>query len=135
MIPKAYIDAWASTEAPWQEDTQVEQDLIISRILVELFQSEFLREHIAFRGGTALHKLFFSSQVRYSEDIDLVQIIEAPIKPILNEIAEQLSFLGSKDDRNVEPSSHSWTAYYSYDTENPPPPTMNIKIEINPRAY
>jgi hypothetical protein len=30
MIPKAYIIAWR-TEAPWPEDAQVEQDLIISR--------------------------------------------------------------------------------------------------------
>mgnify|MGYP005851033195 CR=1 FL=1 len=31
MIPKAYIDAWRSL-APWNESSQVEQDLVISRL-------------------------------------------------------------------------------------------------------
>jgi len=34
--------------------------------------SQLLREQLAFMGGTALHKLFLKTQVRYSEDIDLV---------------------------------------------------------------
>ncbi len=134
MIPKAYIDAWRS-QAPLQQDFQVEQDLIISRILVELYQNDYLKEHVAFRGGTALHKLFIKPQARYSEDIDLVQIKERRIKPVLEAIAEQLSFLGSKEDRSVESSSHSWTVYYSYEPENPPPPRMSIKIEINTREH
>lgn len=36
MIPKDYITEWRR-EAPWVEDFQVEQDLVISRALVELF--------------------------------------------------------------------------------------------------
>lgn len=95
MIPKAYIDAWRTT-APWQEDAQIEQDLVISRVLVKLFSNDFLREHLAFRGGTALHKLFLHSQVRYSEDIDLVQLKEGRIKPILEAIRDQLLFLGRR---------------------------------------
>ena len=69
--------------APWTDYAMVEQDLIISRALVEIFSDEFLSEQLAFRGGTALHKLYLSPQVRYSEDIDLVQINPGPIKPIL----------------------------------------------------
>jgi predicted nucleotidyltransferase component of viral defense system len=38
----------------------VEQDLIISRALVALFSDEFLSENLAFRGGTALHKLYLN---------------------------------------------------------------------------
>jgi predicted nucleotidyltransferase component of viral defense system len=37
----------------------VEQDLIISRALVELFGDHFLRGELRFRGGTALNKLHF----------------------------------------------------------------------------
>jgi len=33
MIPKAYIDAWRSI-VPWNESSQVEQDLVISRAVV-----------------------------------------------------------------------------------------------------
>lgn len=73
MIPKPYIAKWQK-HAPWKEFSQVEQDLIISRTLIELFSDDFLKENLAFRGGTALHKLYLNPAPRYSEDIDLVQI-------------------------------------------------------------
>lgn len=38
----------------------VEQDLIISRALVAIFSDDFLASQLAFRGGTALHKLYLS---------------------------------------------------------------------------
>ena len=82
MIPQKYIIEWSKT-SPWQSSTQVEQDLVIERALVRIFSDPFLQENLAFRGGTALHKFFLSPQVRYSEDIDLVQINEGPIKPVL----------------------------------------------------
>ena len=69
MIPMAYITQWRQV-APWPDDMQVEQDLILSRAIVEIFSNPFLSEQLAFRGGTALHKLFFSPAARYSEDID-----------------------------------------------------------------
>ena len=72
MIPKAHIIEWSS-QSPWQNYAQIEQDLVISRALIEIFQDDFLASHLAFRGGTALHKLYLSA-ARYSEDIDLVQI-------------------------------------------------------------
>ena len=80
MIPQSYITAWRK-KAPWQEDYQVEQDLIIERALVEIYSDPFLKERLAFRGGTALHKLHLSPAVRYSEDIDLVQIKAEPFGP------------------------------------------------------
>ena len=45
MIPKAFIDQWRGT-APWASDHQVEQDLIISRALVEIFTDGFLAERL-----------------------------------------------------------------------------------------
>lgn len=66
-------------QVAWRSDAQVEQDLIISRALVEIFSDDFLRENLAFRGGTALYKLYLTPAPRYSEDIDLVQIKEGPI--------------------------------------------------------
>lgn len=72
MIPKAHILEWAS-KTPWPEEQQVEQDLLICRALVAIFSDDFLSSRLAFRGGTALNKIFFSGPYRYSEDIDLVQ--------------------------------------------------------------
>ena len=56
MISAAYIKEWRRA-APWQKNDQVEQDLIISRALVEIFNQSVLAENLAFRGGTALYKL------------------------------------------------------------------------------
>jgi predicted nucleotidyltransferase component of viral defense system len=47
-----------------------------------MFARPALRETLAFRGGTALHKLFFDAPGRYSEDLDLVQVAAGPIKPV-----------------------------------------------------
>jgi hypothetical protein len=45
-IPAQNIIAW-SKHAPWAELWQVEQDLIIARALVELFNDPFLRRSFA----------------------------------------------------------------------------------------
>lgn len=72
MIPRAYITEWRN-HAPWPDESQVEQDLVISRAIVDIFSDDFLRGALAFRGGTALYKLHLAP-ARYSEDIDLVQV-------------------------------------------------------------
>ena len=93
MIPTAYITQWANF-VPWQTNEQVEQDLVITRAIVEIFSDDFLRERLAFRGGTALHKLYLNPQPRYSEDIDLVQIRPEPIKETLARLQSRLEFVG-----------------------------------------
>lgn len=64
MIPKDYITAWR-THAPWRQDAQVEQDLVISRAIVEMFLIEETAGRLAFRGGTALNKLYLHPPARY----------------------------------------------------------------------
>ena len=92
MIPQAYITEW-SNSVPWQTNEQVELDLVICRTLVEIFNDGFLTDRLAFRGGTALHKLYLQPQPRYSEDIDLVQIRSEPIKETIQHLKKTLSFL------------------------------------------
>lgn len=65
MIPSQNIVAWSNV-VPWADQRQVEQDLIISRALVEVFSDEVLRGALRFRGGTALNKLHFPTPLRYS---------------------------------------------------------------------
>jgi predicted nucleotidyltransferase component of viral defense system len=91
MIPQAYIQEWKNY-VPWISPEQVEQDLIISRSLIQLYQDEYLSTHLAFRGGTAMYKLFLDKQPRYSEDIDLVQIKPESIKNTLERITQVLTF-------------------------------------------
>ena len=89
MIPAAHITAWAHF-APWADMGQIEQDLIISRAIIDIFSDEFLREELRFRGGTALNKLHFPEALRYSEDIDLVRTTHGPIGGILDRLREVL---------------------------------------------
>ena len=65
MIPRAYIQAW-SAKSPWPDVRQVEQDHIICLALCDLFSAPALRGRIAFRGGTAIHKLLFRQPHRIS---------------------------------------------------------------------
>ena len=85
MIPRMNIVAWGNT-VPWAESRQVEQDLVISRAIVEIFSDPFLREQLRFRGGTALNKLHFPAPIRYSEDIDLVRTTGGAIGAIIDRL-------------------------------------------------
>jgi hypothetical protein len=58
-IPESAIIEWRDI-VPWSEDAQVEQDLIVCRALTAIYQDKFLSKRLAFRGGTALHKLYLS---------------------------------------------------------------------------
>ena len=92
MIPRAHIIEWQKI-APWKTNSQIEQDLVICRALIAIFSDDFLSSSLAFRGGTALHKLYLHPQPRYSEDIDLVQIRPEPIKETIQRLQEKLSFI------------------------------------------
>jgi hypothetical protein len=89
VISSQNIIAWSNL-VPWAEQRQIEQDLIISRAVIELFSDEFLSRESRFRGGTALDKLHFPKPLRYSEDIDLVRTTHGEIKPILRRVREVL---------------------------------------------
>lgn len=132
MIPRNYITEWKEN-AQWTDDAQVEQDLIIERVLIAIYHDEFLAEQLAFRGGTALHKLWLQPQVRYSEDIDLVQVKPAPIGDILSRFRMILSFIDGKI--TVDRGDSMTTMNYSYLTEKEPVRKMKLKIEINCREH
>jgi len=131
MIPQAYITEWAN-QVPWQTNEQVEQDLVICRALVEIFSDEFLAKSLAFRGGTALHKLHLSPQSRYSEDIDLVQITAEPFGPIVDRLRERLAFLGQPARKQKE---NNFTLHYSFESEFPPVQYLRLKVETNCREH
>ncbi|MEH6765206.1 MAG: nucleotidyl transferase AbiEii/AbiGii toxin family protein [Aequorivita antarctica] len=131
MISKPFIAQWRE-HAPWREFAQIEQDLIISRALVDIFSDDFLNEHLAFRGGTALHKLYLHPAPRYSEDIDLVQIKEGPIKPILKRIGEVITFFEEK--RHTQVRGHGAKALYRFISEYEEE-RRRLKLEINCKEH
>lgn len=129
MIPQAYITEWRN-KAPWPEDAQVEQDLVIERALIEIYADPFLKERLAFRGGTALHKLHLSPQARYSEDIDLVQITAEPFGPVIDRLRDSLAFLGKPVRKQKK---HNNTLVFRFDSEQGIP--MKLKVEVNCREH
>ena len=131
MIPASYIQEW-SNKAPWPTSQQVEQDLIISRALCDLFNAPALAGKIAFRGGTAIHKLLLKQPLRYSEDIDLVQTHAEQIGPTANAVREALSWLG---DCKREQAGHSMHFVFRFAPEAQPDTTLKVKVEINTREH
>ena len=111
----------------------VEQDLIISRMLLDVYGDTDLRERLAFRGGTALYKLCLLPPARYSEDIDLVQIHAEPIGDTLDRLRKVLApWLGMPKH---EIKANAAKLYFRYESENNPGAFRRVKIEINTREH
>ncbi|MBT3982850.1 MAG: nucleotidyl transferase AbiEii/AbiGii toxin family protein [Bacteriovoracaceae bacterium] len=129
MIPRPTIIAWRKF-ANWPQDEQVEQDLIISRALIEIFNHPNLKDKLAFRGGTALHKLIFPNALRYSEDIDLNRLEKGANGEIISSVKEALKSMLGKPIK-INTSFRTLTLYFRYNS------CVNtqrkIKIEINCR--
>lgn len=132
MIPESVLIAWRKQEAPWQSYAMVEQDLVLSRALVEIYKNPYLKDALAFRGGTAIHKLFLQPASRYSEDIDLVQVKAEPIGAVLDQMRIALRFLGNP---KVEFGDRMVTMKFKFQTEIPPIIYLKLKVEINCREH
>jgi len=131
MIPVDYITEW-SNSAPWSDPRDVEQDLILSRALVAIYNDPWLSSKLAFLGGTAIHKLYLTPQARYSEDIDLIQIEPEPIGETLDRLSEVLSFVGLPKTKR---KSSNNVLLYSFESESEPRTPRKLKIEINCREH
>ena len=132
MIPFDYITEWRAA-APWVQDAQVEQDLVLSRALVAIFQSPTLVTSLAFRGGTALYKLHLTPAARYSEDVDLVQTSPGPIGEVLDGIRGVLDPWLGKPRRSLKQGGVTLT--YRMESEGAPALPLRLKIEINSREH
>lgn len=132
MIPRDYITEWRK-EAPWVQDFQVEQDLVISKALVDIFSHPLLKTALAFRGGTALYKLHLKPAARYSEDIDLVQVNAEPAGPVMEALRGILDpWLGEPRWKQTEGNV---TFSYRFNSEDLPSIPLRLKIEINSREH
>jgi predicted nucleotidyltransferase component of viral defense system len=111
----------------------VEQDLVLSRALVEIFSDPLLGEHLAFRGGTALYKLYLLPPPRYSEDIDLVQTDAGAIGPVMTALHAKLDpWLGEPRRKQTQGGA---TFIYRFESEIPPVTPLRLKVEINTREH
>ena len=102
MIDRPALVAWRS-KAPWPNVVQIEQDLLLSQLMIEIARDETLGPELVMRGGTCLHKLHLPAALRYSEDLDYVRSTRGGIKPYtqaLAKIAERVGLTVSSRQRS-----------------------------------
>lgn len=126
MIAAADIAHWR-TRVPWVDADQVEQDLVLSRVIIEIANDPVLARELVFRGGTCFHKLWLDRPWRYSEDLDYVRTTAGGVGDVLTalrSIAECIGF----DRVTTEIGRHPKARFRSTFAGGG---TMSIKVEIN----
>lgn len=93
MIDRRDIVQWG-VDHPWQNMDQVEQDLLLSRAMIEIANDALLNQGLVLRGGTAFHKLFLPEPYRYSEDLDFVRTEEGGIGDVMKRLTSLGQDLG-----------------------------------------
>jgi predicted nucleotidyltransferase component of viral defense system len=132
MVPLKSIIEWRE-KCPWVSSRRIEQDLILSRILVELYSDPFLKKKLVLRGGAALYKLFVNPPARYIETIEVVQIEPGALGPYVYAIRKTLDpWLGQS---SWKIKSEGITAYYCFKPEESFTKTMQIKINIHTQDH
>ena len=135
MILEQHIEN-AKNAVKWKNDKMVEQDLIISKVLVSMYNNPIIRDTLVFRGGTALNKLFLHPSARYSEDLDFVQLKSQRIGPVSKAIRESMRWL--QEEANLgRPVSilKKYGLKYFYKFPNIDGGISQLKIEINTREH
>lgn len=131
MIPSPILARWHE-HAPWSHPSLVEQDLVLSECLLAIMHDTRLSRSLAFRGGTALYKLFLEPASRYSEDLDFVRTGPGPIKPLLEAIQQCLAFLPEAPSIVIKRNQVRLRYRFRATTDGRP---MRLKIEINTREH
>lgn len=129
MIPKAYITHW-SAGAPWPNELQIEQDLILSRLIVEIANHDLLGPELGFRGGTCLHKLHLPTALRYSEDLDYVRTTDGPVGEIVDALRDLTTAIGLEERSRSRKINHGMATYVCRAPAEGGG-TIRIKIETN----
>ncbi len=130
------------SRVPWPVPHQVEQDLLLCRSMVAIFNDPFLKGQVAMRGGTVLHKVHLAPASRYSEDIDLVAIgdrpeehIRAALKRVLLDVLGPHKRWGWEEIklaiRNVAKPSRVLRVIYELQSVVEPGRALTVVVEAN----
>ncbi|MGQ0431254.1 MAG: nucleotidyl transferase AbiEii/AbiGii toxin family protein [Microthrixaceae bacterium] len=126
MIPRASITAWG-TSVGWATEEQVEQDLLLSRLIIEIANDPYLGEELVFRGGTCLHKLYADRPYRYSEDLDYVRRTGGGIR----DLTQAATAIGERLGMDVQTRIGQHPKIYLRSPFESGGGTMRIKVEVN----
>lgn len=128
MIPEPSVTAWAVTR-PWPNRPAIEQDLLLARTIVAIYEHPYLREELAFRGGTCLHQVHLPTPRRYSEDLDFVRRTRSGIGAVLDGLRDVADQVGL-EVRGTKISQHPKLTLRGRSETDPNLP-LRIKVEIN----
>lgn len=128
MIPRGALTEWQA-RVPWPQPYQVEQDLVLARLMIEIARHELLGGEFVLRGGTSLHKLHLAEPLRYSEDLDYVRRTHSGIKPYVEALRSIASDVGL-DVTSVNASGQMVHVYLDADP-TVPPGRIRVKVETN----
>lgn len=126
MIAEADLTHWRARR-PWPTDEQIEQDLVLSRLIVEIARHPLLGQELVFRGGTCLHQLWMDRPWRYSEDLDFVRRTAGGVGEVLDairDIADTVGFERVQTEVRQHPKARLDSTFLSGQR-------MRIKIEMN----
>jgi predicted nucleotidyltransferase component of viral defense system len=128
VIPQGAVTEWQA-RVPWPQPYQVEQDLVLARLMIEIARHELLGQEFVLRGGTCLHKLYLPEPLRYSEDLDYVRRTHSGIKPYV----EALRSIAADVGLEVSSVNASGQMVHVYLDAEPtvPPGHIRIKVETN----
>jgi predicted nucleotidyltransferase component of viral defense system len=128
VIPSAAITAWG-IDRPWPTRQQIEQDLLLARLIVEIYRDPYLADELVFRGGTCLHQLRLPRPWRYSEDLDFVRRSETGVGEVFDavrSVADQVELTVAKTVVGEQPKM-----VLRAPSEDDPVQHLRVKIEIN----
>lgn len=128
MIPQAAITEWGRS-VQWPTVEQIEQDLLLSRLIVEIANDDYLGGELVFRGGTCLHKLHAPEPLRYSEDLDYVRTTGGGIGVVFDAIRA----VGERLQMGVQTSLKEHPKMFLRSTYETGAGSMKVKIEVNTR--
>lgn len=117
MITQGEVSRYAFQQG--KPDKVIEQDYVITWILLGI-SSSGLRHSLAFKGGTALRKIYFP-QYRYSQDLDftIVQelddaILIGSLNAVLDDLEKSVAFVFNLDEERIERRADSITMYIDF---------------------
>ena len=126
MIPEVDVARW-SRIAPWPAIEQVEQDLVLSRLMIAFAQHPLLGRELVMRGGTCLHKLWLPRSMRYSEDLDYVRTTAGGVGPLFDAIRDVADDMGF-DAVRTDVTQHPKVVMRTRSTTGTP---LRVKVEMN----
>ena len=109
MIPQAEVFRLARQEGVGER--VIEKDYVLSWVLIAIAESD-LRDQVAFKGGTALKKVYFAGY-RFSEDLDFTLVRNLNHDELLGLVQQSLPSLLKRENLRVDVEKADLSQYES----------------------